>query len=208
MSPSPANSSQNQTHGSFSQSQNHQIQNQQGHIVTPSPAAISTAAAVAAINGSFQQAQSQVAASSSSAAPMNHSPISAATKAIVSASSAAGSKPILSVATSTSTQSQPQGTAKYHTLGTTTSLPIHHMNYQQNAALVQNQQAAAAQVQASAFSSFALPQHLNYNTHSFHSYSYRRPPPDATPQIFQKTPLRRGKWTPVSKSYICFRFLS
>jgi hypothetical protein len=75
---------------------------------------------------------------------------------------------------------------------------VRHM--QQNSAnvtgLAHTLAQSSSQVQASTYPSFALPQHIDYNTNSFH-YTYR-PPQDATPQIFQNTPLRRGKWTTVS----------
>ena len=201
--PSPsADAAQSQSHGSFSLSQSH------AHAIQ-SQSAISTAAAVAAMSGSFQQAQNQAVPHTSAAAPSNLSPIATATNAIaaVSVSASSGTKSKLSLATSNNNQSHSNSQGlSIQTMnakaGTTTSLPVHHhVNMQQTSTLAGHSlplSQASNQVQAPAYSSFALPQHLNYNSLSFHSYTYHRPPPDSTPQIFLNTPLRRGKWTNVS----------
>jgi hypothetical protein len=188
---------------SYRQARPQTNQSQHGQILTPSSAAISTAAAVAAISGSIQQAQKSTVTSKVTTGQSNLSPV--ATSTAMSLSS--GSKPILSLPTPSSTSSgnHSQG-VRYQTVhgmnnGSTTtkpSLPVRHM--QQNSAnvtgLAHTLAQSSSQVQASTYPSFALPQHIDYSTNSFH-YTYR-PPQDATPQIFQNTPLRRGKWTTVS----------
>lgn len=163
----------------------------QHQVLKPSAAAISTAAAVAALNCSFQPQTNN---------NINVNLVEAAH--ILSANAAGTGTGIRPSSSSSNKQKMTQATTAYH------QAPFCHSNTNDDnftrAQMVQqhpvNIHSGARGKNNRDHTPFAGSQPMSFN--SSHSYSYHKPVhvQDCTPAIFQKVPLRRGKWTAVSSS--------
>jgi len=164
----------------------------------PSAAAISIAAAVAALNESFQPSSLQTSVNIN----LNFAAVAAANAL---SANATDNRPISSPSTSNQ-QTTTQVANAFHQASYCHSNSGSNNNNTNTLAHLQHPALHPASMLAKpngnqnhVHASFTLPQQMNFN--SVQSYSYHRPKQKSAPTIFQKVPLRRGKWTAEEETY-------